>query len=78
MIRQPQVNTPGHPWDGTQPDRWEHFSFTADTNAELGEAMAMFCLAGWSVWTGGGLIDTPDGMRFGAVMYRAKNGVSSK
>lgn len=86
MIHQPPHNMPGHPW---QPDNaahhatWEHFAFTADTNAELGEQMAMLCLAGWSVWIASsgngngsngddGLIDTPDGMRFGAVMYRAK------
>ena len=76
MIHQPPTNTPGHPWDCSHPDRWEYFSFTADTNAELGEHMAMFCLAGWSVWKSGiednGLVDTPDGKRFGAVMYRAK------
>lgn len=72
MIQQPSTNTPGHPWDRSRPDRWEHFPFIADTDGELGETMAMFCLAGWSVWFSG-FIDTPDGKRFGAVMYRTKN-----
>lgn len=74
MSTHSQTNTPGHPWDHSRPDCWEHFAFTSDTNAELGEQIAMFCLAGWTVWAGGDeLIHTPDGMRFGAVMYRAKN-----
>ncbi len=84
MIHQPQTNTPGHPWQPDNPAHhatWEHFAFTADTNAELGEQMAMLCLSGWTVWKASsgngsdgdnGLIDTPDGKRFGAVMYRAK------
>lgn len=74
MIHQPPTNTPGHPFDPQNANyltTWEHFAFTADTDGELAEAMAMFCLAGWSVWIAG-LLDTPEGKRFGAVMYRTK------
>lgn len=74
MIHQPPTNTPGHPWqphDHRYHATWEHFTFTADTDSELAETCAMFCLAGWSVWHSG-FLDTPEGKRFGAVMYRAK------